>query len=198
MDVMAPSLRVRSAAVPEPLAASTGALLGLAARRALDVVEAGLAPHGIRMRQYSVLAALATDGPAAQGELGARLRIDRTTMVSLIDSLEELQMVERGADPRDRRAYQVRITEHGRETAQAASQAIATAEEALFGPLGGKDWRRLHGLLRRLCGLDADPATTELTPEESVAPAADQESDHATAGGKGEKQRKGKGKRGKK
>jgi hypothetical protein len=121
-------------------------------------------------------------------------------MVSLIDSLEGLGMVERRVDPADRRAYQVQITPAGQEAGTAAAQAIATAEAALFAPLGGKDWRRLHGLLRRLSGLDPEFTGMGMDTEvegTAVPIAVDGGQQPDTPQDAGTKGRKG-GKRGKK
>jgi DNA-binding MarR family transcriptional regulator len=180
-------------AAPEPLATSTGLLLTRAAQQALSTVEGALAPLGIRARQYGVLALLAQVGPLAQIELVERLGIDRTTMVGLIDSLEGPGLVERRVDPSDRRAYRVQLTDAGRDALGGAAAAIAAAEAELFSPLGAKDWRRLHGLLRRLCGLEEHVPTDDASPSGTPAAGEVDAVAETPRGGK----RKG-GKRGKK
>src|SRR5215469_925915 len=55
--------------------------------------------------------------------LGDMLRVDRTTMVSLVDDLERKGYVVRQRHPRDRRAFLVQPTEAGR-AAKAQAMAI--------------------------------------------------------------------------
>lgn len=62
-----------------------------------------------------VLVALATAGePLRQARLSERTGIDRATLVRLLNELEERELAQRAADPADRRAHAVSITDAGR------------------------------------------------------------------------------------
>src|SRR5262245_34096413 len=67
--------------------------------------DQALAPLGFAPAHYFVLINLSWHGPRSQLSLGGCAAINRTTMVSLIDHLERLKLVERRPDPNDRRAY---------------------------------------------------------------------------------------------
>ena len=53
---------------------------------------------------------IATEGPLSQQRLGERTALDRTTVVAIVDGLEEAGYVERRRDPDDRRAYALEVT----------------------------------------------------------------------------------------
>src|ERR687889_143027 len=81
-----------------------------------------------RLRQESrtslsptLTAALATierHGPLTPSELAARERVQRPTVTRLLARLEEAGLVERAADPQDRRSSLVSISPAGRELLQ--------------------------------------------------------------------------------
>src|ERR1700691_3459030 len=66
-------------------------------------------------RGYQVLSAAARDEPGSQAAMAQSLGIDRTVMTYLLDDLEAARLVERHADPADRRSRRVVATGHGRE-----------------------------------------------------------------------------------
>jgi len=138
------------APLPAALAGSTGYVLSKAAQRAVETFEAALRPLGIRSRHYGVLALLVEDGPLSQQVLGERLRVDRTTMVAVVDDLERLGMAERRRDPADRRAYAIHRKPAGEETLIRARALLAEAEDAIFAPLSAAERRQLRDLLMRL------------------------------------------------
>jgi DNA-binding MarR family transcriptional regulator len=138
------------APLPAALAASTGYVLSKAAQRAVETFEAALRPLGIRSRHYGVLTLLVEDGPLSQQVLGERLRVDRTTMVAVVDDLERLGLAERRRDPADRRAYAIHPKPAGEETLTRARTLLAEAEEAIFAPLSAAERRQLRDLLVRL------------------------------------------------
>jgi hypothetical protein len=52
-------------------------------------IEPGLDRAGINGREFGVLTLIDAEGPASQQRLAGRIGVDRTTMVALIDALEE-------------------------------------------------------------------------------------------------------------
>src|SRR3954469_22521061 len=65
--------------------------------------------------QTSALAAVERHGPLTPSELAARERIQRPTATRVLALLEESGLVDRAADPADRRSSLVSITPEGRE-----------------------------------------------------------------------------------
>lgn len=95
------------------LAESTGWLLNDAARAVTLKLEEALKVGDLRWREYGVLVVLEAAGPLSQQEIGRRLSVDRSTMVHIIDVLEQRGLVVRSRDLADRRAYSIELTDAG-------------------------------------------------------------------------------------
>jgi DNA-binding MarR family transcriptional regulator len=117
------------------------------------LVERALEPLQLKARHYGVLVALDELGPRSQHELGQVLRIDRTTMVAIVDHLERLGFVARRPQPDDRRSYQVQLTTAGSAALARARGAVAAADASLVERLSAPERLRLVRLLRKLNGL---------------------------------------------
>ncbi len=153
--------------VPQELRASPGFLLGKAAQQGAELAERALPLLDLKARHYGVLVSLQDRGPLAQHELGQLLRIDRTTMVAVVDHLERLGFVVRGLHPVDRRTYQIQLTAAGRWAFEQARDSMAGADAALVDRLSAQEGAQLVTLLHKLCGLvdDAcDVASAHITP----------------------------------
>jgi DNA-binding MarR family transcriptional regulator len=62
-----------------------------------------------------ILRMLAESGPLRTGELAVRLAVEAPHITRQVHRLEELNYLERVADPCDRRAHQVQVTPAGRD-----------------------------------------------------------------------------------
>jgi DNA-binding MarR family transcriptional regulator len=110
-------------------------------------------------RGYQVLSAAALDDPGSQAAMAQRLGIDRTVMTYLLDDLESAHLVERQADPADRRTRRVVATPHGRDVLATLDERFAQAEQHLMGPLPPADQDQFRRLLREVAAHanDRDP-----------------------------------------
>ncbi|HEY5357569.1 MAG TPA: MarR family transcriptional regulator [Streptosporangiaceae bacterium] len=110
-----------------------------------------LAEMGLSARQAGILTMVAELEPMTQKALGDALGIDRTTMVALLDDLEDKGYVARQRHPRDRRAFLVQPTDSGRDAKAAAVRILDEQQRQFLAPLNPAECRQLTGLLRRLC-----------------------------------------------
>ena len=115
-----------------------------------DLHAEHLAPIGVSGRELGVLLLLDGRGPESQQQAAARLRVDRTTMVSLIDALEAKGLVARRPDPGDRRRNVVELTSDGQTTLAEAVRASDDAEQRLLAVLTHDEAAQLRELLTRL------------------------------------------------
>lgn len=139
---------------PEPLASAPGFLLSWNGQRMAHVFAATLEPLGLRPPHFGVLTLIDSHPGCAQQELVDRSLIDPSSMVAVIDELEELGLAERRAHPGDRRKHAVHLTADGQRTLQQARQlAIETAKET-FSALTAREVETLRGLLRKLAGVE--------------------------------------------
>jgi DNA-binding MarR family transcriptional regulator len=145
-------------AVPEAVTRRLGAVLSWAAQSAQTMADEALLPLGLTVKHFGVLTFLrgyelesAPRGSSfSQQAIGERLRIDRTTMVALIDELEEKGYVKRERNPHDRRAYAITLTSAGRRAHTRAEQAVDAHALEFFEPLSEPEREELHRLLVRL------------------------------------------------
>jgi DNA-binding MarR family transcriptional regulator len=87
-----------------------------------------LAPSGLRVTQFSLLATLARTGPVTLGELANGIVMDRTTLTRNLAPIERAGWVQTAAGA-DRRTRQVALTEAGRATLLAALPLWRAAQE---------------------------------------------------------------------
>jgi DNA-binding MarR family transcriptional regulator len=125
-----------------------GYLFKHAGMRLAELHEETLAPFGIDARELGVLLVLAGHEPASQQQGAQRLGVDRTTMVALLDTLENKGLLSRHPHAEDRRRNVVELTERGRDTLRGATQASDDAERALLAPLSLRDGQHLRDALR--------------------------------------------------
>lgn len=138
--------------VEELLGTRLGYLLKHAQLRLAEHAGPALAPYGLDARELAVLAVLAAGRPLSQLEAARRLGVDRTTMVALVDALEDKGLVERRRSEEDRRRNVVELTERGVRVRAEAEEARETAEHRFLAPLGEQDAARLVKALRVLVG----------------------------------------------
>jgi len=104
---------------------------------------------GLTPALFALLNVIGAREGAIQQELGAMLGIDPSTMVALVDRLEEAGLAKRRPSPRDRRAREVVITAKGRRQLDAARRKVADVEDEVLGGLSGEERDQLMTLLRR-------------------------------------------------
>jgi MarR family transcriptional regulator, transcriptional regulator for hemolysin len=66
--------------------------------------------HGMTFTQLTILARLDGESELSQNELAAITELAPVTVARLVDRLEELGLVKRCADPKDRRMWRLRLT----------------------------------------------------------------------------------------
>jgi DNA-binding MarR family transcriptional regulator len=120
-----------------------------------ELNTAALAPYGIDPRELGILLVIASHEPGSQLQAAQRLGIDRTSMVALLDALEEKGLVSRHPHAADRRRNVVELTHAGRDTVRRAAQASERAEADLLGPLSPQEGDRLRKALQAIV---ANPA----------------------------------------
>jgi DNA-binding MarR family transcriptional regulator len=146
---------VLEARAPAAVGESLGYLLKHVHQRYHAIQQPALARLGLDGRLVAALATAGSEGPALQQRLAERLGVDRTTMVALIDGLEERGLVRRQRDPADRRGQQVLLTAKGRKLVPRAMEAVAQAEDDLLAGLSSRDqreFRRLLGMIAAASG----------------------------------------------
>jgi DNA-binding MarR family transcriptional regulator len=109
-----------------------------------------LAPLQIDTRHYTVLAVIGAGGGSSQRTIADTLRLDRATVVALVDTLESLGLAKRVRSREDRRANAVEITARGRHALGRANELMAACELEFVAALQPAERQSLGELLERL------------------------------------------------
>lgn len=104
-------------------------VLTKAQRNIHQLFKAELAPFGVTPGQYAVLRCLWDENAQTARKLAERLALDGSTITGILDRMEHKGLIEKLADPKDRRALQVMLTENGSKLQEPLSEAIQNANQ---------------------------------------------------------------------
>lgn len=128
-------------------------------RRAFDERARGI---GVTRPQWQVLTMLARHEGINQGGLADLLDVEPITLCRMVDRLQDAGMVERRADPADRRAWRLFLTERANGLLnELRPLALNLFDEAMTG-LSVPERDALHEMLERVRVNLARRPTTEL------------------------------------
>jgi DNA-binding MarR family transcriptional regulator len=148
-------------AFPPVLMDRVGFLLSQVKGGAETICMKALEPLGLHVRQFGVLSVLITEGELSQQELAEWVRMDRTSMVAMVDSLEEEGLVRRERNPSDRRAYLLQITSEGRRTQAQGRKLMLGAEDRVLDSLSEREREQFRKLLAKVAiDIGRAPSTT--------------------------------------
>jgi MarR family transcriptional regulator, lower aerobic nicotinate degradation pathway regulator len=139
-----------ASSLPSSVADQIGFLLAKSHLRVHNRANEALEPLGLTVKHYGLLTVIVHEGPIPQGRLGEIMRIDRTTMVTLIDDLERDGHVDRTRNPDDRRAYALAATAGGKRLQRSAATAMREVQSEALSPLTAAERRELQRMLRIL------------------------------------------------
>jgi DNA-binding MarR family transcriptional regulator len=132
------------------------AVVGRISRVAREL-EARLEPvyreHGLEGGLYDLLATLRRSGAPYRlrpSELTGTLMLTSSGTTKRLDRLEQAGLIERTADPDDRRGVLITLTEAGKQRIDATTEAHLANERRLLAALTDAERRELADLLRKL------------------------------------------------
>jgi DNA-binding MarR family transcriptional regulator len=141
---------------PEPLASAVGFLLSWAGRRTAHHFAVALEPFGLRPPLFGVMTLVEVNPGLTQQELVGKSLIDASSMVAVMDELEERGLAERRANPSDRRKHAIHLTQKGKRTLERARGAAAEMIDDDLARLDADERETLRLLLRKLAGAGGD------------------------------------------
>ena len=124
------------------------------ARRLRERSQETLAPWDITPAHLRALRTLRRHGTMRLSELSDHLQIAPRSTTEVVDALEARNLVRRRADPGDRRATLVEVTEHGTDVLAAIRDTSGTEAGRVFGRLSPPD----RAELARILAVLRDPA----------------------------------------
>ena len=127
-------------------------LVGTIVARYHEEYELAAAEHSLTGAQARVLA-LISRAPTPMRKLAQQLKCEPSNVTGMVDRLESRGLVERRADPADRRVKVAAATDEGRTTASSLRGALDFAGEPLA-ELTPLERTLLRDLLKRMLGQD--------------------------------------------
>jgi DNA-binding MarR family transcriptional regulator len=112
--------------------------------------DAALARFGITSRDLGALRVIAGGEAKSQQDVAGILGVDRTSMVALLDALEQAGIVARRPSEQDRRRNVIELTKPGREIFVQAEQSSLAVEKDFVGGLGDEGASDLRRALASL------------------------------------------------
>jgi DNA-binding MarR family transcriptional regulator len=106
-----------------------------------------LAPIGLDPRSVLVLRHVGAEQGRTQASLAASLAVPPSRIVGIVDELEQRGLVERRANPGDRRAHALWLTSRGRKVLDEAMTVSGAHEIDICAGLSEADRRQLINLL---------------------------------------------------
>ena len=123
-------------------------LVANVAREWRRAVDARLQVYGLTEATWLPLLRIArSEAPMRQNELAASLSLDGSSVVRLLDALENSGLVERCEDPVDRRAKSLALTPRGRRTVDQVERVSQDIRNLVLGEAPDEDLARSLRLL---------------------------------------------------
>ena len=126
------------------------AALRQAARRVTKLYDEVLAPIGLGVNQFSILARLGLVGPSAIQDLARLLVMDRSTLGHLLRPLEKRGLVKLEISERDRRSRMVALTAAGEAAVAEGRPRWAAAQRQFESTFGREAALELRTVLKEI------------------------------------------------
>ncbi len=157
-EQLAPSASATPEGLPDALGDRIGYLIARAHHVCHALADEAMEPLGLTVKHFGCLAVIADEGPLSQQTLGARMGVDRTTIVAVVDDLEAKKFVARRRNPDDRRAYALEATPSGKRWLVRAQERLYRRESRMLAGVSETEREQLRELLRTLItGADVPP-----------------------------------------
>ncbi len=121
-----------------------------AARHTTRMYDEALAPSGLGVNQFSILARIDRFGPSNLQDLAKPLVMDRSTLGHLLRPLQARGLLSLEASPRDKRRRLIMLTEEGAALLRLAQPHWARAQSRFEQSFGSPDAAKLRDVLERL------------------------------------------------
>jgi len=113
----------------------------------------------ISLAAARLLARLHDNGPTRISELAVAERCSQPTITNHVKRLEAAQLVDRAADPRDARAWMIKLTKKGNQQLILMRNSIGTSLEPYLATMSKRDLKALRegvDAMRRLMAVERE------------------------------------------
>jgi MarR family transcriptional regulator, lower aerobic nicotinate degradation pathway regulator len=136
--------------VPLSFVQSHTFLLNRTAKIGTAILESGLKPLGLTRQKVGIMRIIAEKGPCTQQSIAKINWSDRTTIVNLLDELEEIGLTIRTKNPKDKRSHLIFLTPKGNKVFSRATRIIQKQLDQFLAPLEAAERTSLQLVLLKL------------------------------------------------
>lgn len=140
--------------------AAPGHLIRRAHQHSVASFTRAVGASGITPVQFALMTALAAEPGQDQASLAQRIALDAATTGQVIARLEARGLLQREADPSDRRRKRLALTLEGAKVTSELEEAVARAQDDMTSALTGQERAQLVALLSKMVrpGLPSGPS----------------------------------------
>ena len=109
-----------------------------------------MASFSVTPGQFGVLQVIAANPGLSQSELAKAIGVDRSTVVAVIDRLEQQELVVRARSPTDRRTHALQLSQAGARLVEELAARVRRHEDRIAAALSPRERSRLIELLKKI------------------------------------------------
>jgi DNA-binding MarR family transcriptional regulator len=109
-----------------------------------------MAAFSVTPGQFGVLQVIAANSGLSQSELAKAIGVDRSTVVAVIDRLEDQDLVVRAPSPTDRRSHALQLSQTGARLVEDLAARVRRHEDRIAASLSARERSRLIELLKKI------------------------------------------------
>ena len=117
------------------------------------------AAEGITPGLYGMLQAIGSNPGLSQSALAVAMEVDRSSIVKVVDQLEQKGLIVRDTSPSDRRRYRLQMTASGARVLRRIEDAVMRQDRVFSARLDETERATLIDLLTRLYQPDSETPT---------------------------------------
>lgn len=130
-------------------------------------MESQMKDLDLSMTEGHLLSYVARYGPCTVGELLRVLGLPKSTLTSMLDRLEQRELVTRELNPADRRSFLVATTHAGAERVTESGRFLQEFEAAVKGRVTPEAIEGMHAVLEAISGVSQVDVRSETTKQTS-------------------------------
>ena len=130
---------------------SPGTLIFLASKAMERLAEIEMKKRlGLTSSQWKVIMALSLSEGLSQKELAEKIYVDGSTLVPVIDKMEQNSLVERRPDPKDRRNNRIFLTKKSEATVDSITDVALELRKIIYKGLSQEKLESVNAVLRTI------------------------------------------------
>ena len=130
---------------------SPGTLIFLASKAMERLAEIEMKKRlGLTSSQWKVIMALSLSEGLSQKELAEKVYVDGSTLVPVIDKMEQNSLVERRPDPKDRRNNRIFLTKKSEATVDSITDVALELRKIIYKGLSQEKLESVNAVLRTI------------------------------------------------